>query len=125
MQDVGQKWCMRDNGCVCDQRRVSYSNGGVGNGDRGMRNCDGGMRNGQRRMSDRMSQRFFAHEGIETVYWVRRVVDNSFRTVGFHQTVTTFDHVSVADLLLLLDIAGACVLQQPQWRLNKPIIAAN
>lgn len=55
-------------------------------------------------------ERHSLHDGIESALSVSRVLDNALVSIGVDQRVSSLDHVSLAGLLLLLDVSGLQVL---------------
>lgn len=47
---------------------------------------------------------------VEAVYWISRVLDHSNCAVGLVQAVRTLDNVTVALLVLLLNVTGVGVV---------------
>lgn len=48
--------------------------------------------------------------GVEAIHWIGSVLDHANRAIGLVQAVRTPDNVTVALLVLLLDVAGVRVV---------------
>lgn len=76
------------------------------------RRCGEPMHERYNCLFQRCSDRFTANGGLETVYIVSGVIDNTMQTVCIDKAVRSLHIVTIADFLLLFDVAGLGVVHR-------------